>query len=123
MGRKLPSVFNPTADVVFLHDGFSISNRSLVSIRLMTRGSLTVSSSMARLSILAIIYVLAPDSLTRRFIKAIGVVFFIMGGIMIGQLFWTCEPQVKAFVKLFPPEYPPFCVVTRGMVVTQLICE
>jgi hypothetical protein len=89
----------------------------------MACGSLTGSFSMARLSILSIIYVLAPDNRMKRVVQGVGVIIFIMAAIMICQLFWNCEPQVKAWVKIFPPEYPPFCLVTKSMVITQFICE
>lgn len=68
----------------------------------------------SRLSILLTIIRIGTKEESRQLI-AIAVVFLILLGLLIGQVFWVCESQ-EAQTNLS-------CIPTKQMAIFQLVCE
>ena len=70
----------------------------------------------ARLSILFSIIKIDPNP---KFLHAIAVAFLVCGSVMIGQLFWVCEPIGYKWKFAAAPQ----CPVGFQVVICQIVCK
>jgi hypothetical protein len=76
---------------------------------------LTHQLRLARLSILLTIIRIGPNERSRHLFP-VGVVFLMLLGLLIGQVFWVCNPDLLVKTN-------DICIQTKQLAIFKLVCE
>ncbi|KAF5380612.1 hypothetical protein D9615_004632 [Tricholomella constricta] len=103
---------------VFIHITNSSPRKAMVAAYYLMAAPFYTVVWFARLSILFSIIRIDPSAARRRLLLIIAVLFFITTVVLVTQLFWVCEPEPS-----WKNENNPQCVLTRQVVVLQLVTD